>query len=469
MAAQTLQADAVVVGGGTGGYPTAIRLGQLGKKAILVEAGELGGVCLNVGCIPSKAIIHAADLYAKAAHSAEIGIEVGDARVNWPKMQSWKQGVVKKLTGGVGMLLKGNKVQVVRGRATLRKRGEVHVETAEGPVTIAAPAIVLATGSRPTELKAFPFDGKTVISSTEALSLAEIPKRLLVIGGGYIGLELGIAYRKLGSEVTVLEMMDQLLPGFDLELVNVLARKVKRLAIAVHLKTAAKSMELIDEGARVLADIGGKEQSFVADKVLVTVGRRPNSENLGLAELGVKVDGKGFIEVDAHRQTNVPGIYAVGDVAGEPMLAHKASKEGEVVAEVIAGHRAAFDVRAIPAVVFTDPQIATVGLSEAAAKAQGREVVSAKYPFAALGRALANAETEGFAKVISDKESGLLLGVQVIGYEIADLIAEAALALEMGADVGDLALTVHAHPTLAESLMEAAKLAIGEPIHVLPR
>jgi dihydrolipoamide dehydrogenase len=466
---QTLQADAVVIGAGPGGYVAAIRLAQLGKKTVVVEEREVGGVCLNVGCIPSKALIYAAERYAHALDSESFGITSSGVRLDWVKMQAFKNGVVKRLTTGVGSLLKGNKVELLRGHATIEAPGRYRVETQDGPVLVEAKDAIIATGSRPVELKTFPFDKETIVSSSGALSFPEVPKRLLVIGGGYIGLELGIAYRKLGSEVVVIEMMDQLLPGFDPEIVTVLARRVRRLGIQAHVKARAVSMEKGPEGARVVADVAGKEQIFVADKILVTVGRRPNTDGFGLAEAGVKLTEKGFIAIDPARRTNVPGIYAIGDVAGEPMLAHKASKEAEVAAEAIAGHKAAFDVKAIPAVVFTDPQIATVGLSEAEAKAQGRDVATAKFPFLALGRALAAGETDGFVKLVSDKTSGLLLGVQIIGSEASDLISEAALALEMGAEVGDLALTIHPHPTLPEAIMEAAKVAIGEAVHVLPR
>jgi dihydrolipoamide dehydrogenase len=465
---QTRQVDAIVIGAGTGGYPAAIRLGQLGKRVLIVEEKDIGGVCLNVGCIPSKALIYAADRYARSQEEA-MGIRAERVSLDWAKLLSWKAGVTRKLTDGVAGLLKASRAEVLHGRATLVRPGQVRVETQESPVTVEAPNTIVATGSRPMELKPFPFDGQLVVSSTEALSFPEIPKRLLVIGGGYIGLELGMAYRKLGSEVTVLEMLDQVLPGFDADVVAVVARKMKRMGIAVHVGARAKSLEKGKEGARVLCESGGKEQAFTADKVLVTVGRRPVTEGFGLAEAGVKLDAKGFVAVDASRQTSVRGIYAVGDVAGEPMLAHKAIKEAEVAAEAIAGKHAAFDVRAIPAVVFTDPQIAVVGLSEAQAKAQGHAAATAKVSFGAIGRALAAGETDGFAKVIFDQKSGLLLGAQIVGPEASDLIAECALALELGADVGDLALTIHAHPTLPEAIEEAAKVAIGEPVHVLPR
>jgi dihydrolipoamide dehydrogenase len=466
---QNLRADAVVIGAGPGGYACAIRLAQLGKKVIVIDAEHIGGVCLNVGCIPSKALIHGADEYRKVRESASIGVHASDVRLDWTAMQKWKDGVVSKLTGGVKTLLKGNKVEVLAGRASFTAPGKLLVAAKDGEVSVEAKDIVIATGSRPVELRGLAFDGRDIVSSTEALSFAEVPKRLVVIGGGYIGLELGIAYRKLGAHVTVIEMMDQLLPGFDTEVVGVLARKCKKLGIEAFLGARAKSVEKTKSGLAILADVGGKEQTFIADKLLVTVGRRPNSEGLGLDKAGVRTDAKGFIPVDAQRRTNVPGIYAIGDVAGEPMLAHKASKEAEVAAEVVAGHKSAFDVRAIPAVVFTDPQIATVGLDEAQARAQGHEVVVAKFPFGALGRALAVGETDGFAKLVSDKKTGLLLGAQIVGPEASDLIAECALALEMGAAVADLALTIHAHPTLAEGVMEAAKVAIGECVHQLPR
>lgn len=461
--------DALVIGAGPGGYVAAIRLAQLGKKVLLVEKASLGGVCLNVGCIPSKALITAAKTVEKLKKADTMGITVGSVSIDFPKMIGWKDGIVKKLTGGIGQLVKGNGGEVLTGTATFKGPKEVEVQTPDGLVTVHAENVIVATGSRPIEIPGFPFDGKRVISSTGALSLPEIPKRLVVIGGGYIGLELGMMYAKLGSAVTVVERMNQVLPGFDPEIAQLLMRQLKKLNVQVYLDTAAKGFVDGPEVARVQLDQNGKALEVEADRILVTVGRRPNSEGLGLEKAGIQIDAKGHVPTDRQMRTNVPHIFAIGDVAGQPMLAHKASKEAEVAAEVIAGHNAAMDVKAIPAVVFTDPEIGSVGLSEEAAKAEGFDVIVGKFPFAALGRAMTTGETDGFVKVVADKATQEVLGVHIVGPEASNLVAEAGLALEMGAFIDDLSLTVHAHPTLAEGLMEAAKAAVGEAIHALNR
>lgn len=461
--------DALVIGAGPGGYVAAIRLAQLGKKVLLVEKASLGGVCLNVGCIPSKALITAAKTVEKLKKAEVMGISVGSVSIDFPKMVGWKDGIVKKLTGGIGQLVKGNGGEVLIGTATFKSPKEIEVQTPDGPVTVHAEHVIVATGSRPIEIPGFAFDGKRVISSTGALSLPEVPRRLVVIGGGYIGLELGMMYAKLGSSVTVVERMDQVLPGFDPEIAQLLMRQLKKLNVQVFLGTAAKGFIDGPDAARVQLDQNGKPLEVEADRILVTVGRRPNSEGLGLENAGVAIDARGHVPTDLQMRTNVPHIFAIGDVAGQPMLAHKASKEAEVAAEVIAGHNALMDVKAIPAVVFTDPEIGSVGLSEAAAKAEGREVIVGKFPFAALGRAMTTGETDGFVKVVADKATQEVLGVHIVGPEASNLVAEAGLALEMGAFIDDLSLTVHAHPTLAEGLMEAAKAAVGEAIHALNR
>ena len=462
---------AIVIGGGPAGYVCGIRLGQLGVKAVVVEADELGGVCLNVGCIPSKALITASKWFEKTRTLAAMGIVVESARVDMAKMQSWKSGVVKKLTSGVGTLLKGNGTAVIKGRARITGPGAVEVARADGEtVALTAKAIVIATGSRPVAIPGFAFDNENVLDSTGGLDLAEVPKRVVVIGGGYIGLELGGTYARLGSKVTVVEMLDQLLTGFDTELIRPVERALKKAGAAILLKTKAQGWKKTDDG--LACDVQGPDgtvTSIACDKILVTVGRRPNSENLGLEAAGVTVGKGGFIPVDARRETNGKGIYAIGDVAGNPMLAHKGMKEGEVAAEVIAGHASAYDVRCVPAVVFTEPEIATAGLSEAEAKAAGRAVKVGKYPFAALGRAMTMAETDGFVRIVIDEKTKEILGVQVVGPEASELIAEAGLAIEMGAFADDVGLTIHAHPTLAEAMGEAAKAALGEAIHIVNR
>lgn len=462
---ETKKVDALVIGAGPGGYACAIRLGQLGMKTIVVEKENLGGVCLNVGCIPSKALINAAKTFEKAKSADKMGIVVESVHVDFPKMQAWKDGIVKKLTGGVGQLIKGNGAEHLKGVATFKSAKEVEVQTENGKVLVQADHVVIATGSRPIEIPGFAFGGP-VMSSTEALSLDHVPEKLLVIGGGYIGLELGSVYAKLGSDVTVVEAAGSLLPGVDPELVTVVERKLKAKGVKVH--TNAKALGYTQSGgkAQVKIDLAGKETVFEADKILVTVGRRPNSEGLGLEQIGVKVD-RGFVPVDKQLKTNVPGVYAIGDVAGQPMLAHKASMEAEVVAEVIAGKKAEVDVKTIPAVIFTDPEIATSGMTPAEAEAKGHDVIVGKFPFVASGRALTTGETEGFVKVIVDKGTHELLGFGIVGPSASDLIAEATLAIEMGAFVDDVSLTVHAHPTLPEALMEAVKHAVGEAVHTM--
>jgi dihydrolipoamide dehydrogenase len=461
--------DAVVIGAGPGGYVAAIRLAQLGKRTALVEREALGGVCLNWGCIPSKALIAAANLVEDVRGASARGI-VGDVRVDVAKLRAFKDGVVKKMTGGVGMLEKGNGVEVVRGTARFVAPGAVEVKGDGGePQRIEAAAFIVATGARPIEIPGFAFDGKDVWSAREAVDLPEVPGRLVCIGGGVIGMELGTVYAKLGAQVTFVEALPQILTGVDPEAVRLVQKGVRQRGGTVLVGAKAKGFTRKDGALAVQVEVDGAPRELACDRILVGVGFRPNSDGLGLAEVGVRIGPKGFVEVDDQLRTSVPSIFAIGDLAGPPFLAHKASREGEIAAEVIAGRRSARDWVAMPGAIFTDPEIGVVGLSEDEARARGQDPIVGKIAFGALGRAVAIDRAEGFVKVVADRESKLLLGVTICGPEAADLVAEAALALEMGAYLEDVALTVHAHPTLPEALMEACKLALGEPVHVLAR
>jgi len=469
---QTKRVEAVVIGAGPGGYVAAIRLAQLGVKTAIVEKGELGGVCLNVGCIPSKALIEASKKFSflKGDLSSTMGIQVSNPSIDFAKTQSWKASVVKKLTSGVGGLLKGNGVQIHQGTAQIKGPGQVLVTPQTGEATlIEFEKMILATGSRPIEIPGFSFDEQTILSSTGALALKKIPKRLVVIGGGYIGLEMGGVYARLGSQVTIVEMGDQILPGLASDLVQPVAKAFRKAGAEILTHSKALGYKRTRGICVVQVETRGQAKEIKADAVLVTVGRRPNSERLGLENVGIQVDASGKIPVSETMETAAPGIYAIGDLVDGPMLAHKASKEGEVAAEVIAGHASAMDVAAIPAVIFTDPEIATAGLSEAEAKSQGYQVKTGKFPFAANGRALTTGKADGFVRIISDKDSDVVLGAEIVGPQASDLIAEATLGLEMASFTADLGLTVHAHPTLSEGLMEAAAAVDGAAIHMLNR
>jgi dihydrolipoamide dehydrogenase len=395
-----------------------------------------------------------------------MGIQVGAPTLDMKALQAWKQTVVDKLTGGVRTLLKANKVAMLEGQATFVDAHTIDVATAKGVVRVEAENVVLATGSRPVEIPGFSFKDPRILDSTKALALTEVPKRLVVIGGGYIGLELGMMLAKVGTKVTVVEMLDSVLAGFDPEVVKLIARQLKKQGIEVFLKTKAKGWEEGDGGAVLTVETPEGEKKITTDQILVTVGRRPNSE--GLAPTGVKIE-KGFVVIDKQQKTNVPGVYAIGDVAGGALLAHKATHEGEICAEVIAGHPSSNDARTVPAVVFTDPEIATAGLMEHEARAQGYEVKIGKVPYAAIGRSITTGETDGFYKVILDAKDDQVLGITICGAHASDLISEGALAVEMCAQGLDLSLTIHPHPTFGEGVMEAAKAALGQAIHVANR
>ncbi|MGK5082065.1 dihydrolipoyl dehydrogenase [Bdellovibrionota bacterium FG-1] len=463
---QNMNVDVVILGAGPAGYVCAIRLAQLGKKVTVVERGEMGGVCLNVGCIPSKALITAGTLFERLKYSSEMGIEVTGAKVNMSKLIEWKSSVVKKLTSGVAGLLKANGCVVIQGDAKFTGPKALEVKTSEDVITLQFNQCVIATGSRPSSLPGFEVDQKRILDSTGALALTEIPKTLLCIGGGYIGLELGTFYAKVGTQVTVVEAGPGLLGGVDPELTKVVQKRLEKMGVKLKIGTGVKTQKAAKNGTEVCFSDGTSE---VFDKVLVTIGRTPNSDGLGFEKAGLKVDQRGFLTVDAQRRTSVPHLYAIGDIAGQPLLAHKGSKEGMVAAEAIAGKKVAYDVVAMPAVIFTDPEIATVGMTEAEAKVKGIQTRVGMFPMAANGRALSMNEPDGFVKMIGDAQTGRLLGVHIVGTEASNLIAEASLALEMGAMVEDLALTVHAHPTLPETLMEAAEATLGHAIHIFKR
>ncbi len=467
-----LNYDVCVIGSGPGGYVAAIRSAQLGLKTCVIEREKLGGVCLNVGCIPSKAMITASHFYHRLGHDAEtMGIKVGKVSLDMGTLVEWKQSVCDRMSNGVNQLLKGNSADIIFGDATFESKTVLVVKSKEKTEKIQAKSFVIATGSRPIEIPGFKFDEKTVMSSTGALDLKELPKKLAVIGGGYIGLEIAGYLSKLGTEVTVLEAnKDVLFGSADKECVQVVVRKIKKQGVKILTEAKAKSFVKKGSGVEVTVEVGGKEEVISADKILVTVGRKPNSDEMNLKGIGVALDERGFVKVNPKRQTNLPGIYAIGDIAGQPMLAHKASHEGVLVAEVIAGKNRAYDVKTVPAVIFTDPEIASAGMTEEECKAKGfTDLKIAKFPFAANGRAVSMMETDGFIKMIANAKNNLVLGVHIVGPEASNLISEAALAIEMGATLEDIALTIHPHPTLGEAMMEGAEATLGHAIHIIQK
>jgi dihydrolipoamide dehydrogenase len=457
----------LVIGAGPGGYVCAIRAGQLGVDTVIVEMAKPGGTCLNVGCIPSKALIHAADEFALATAMAvgtgHIGISVAEPKIDLARTVAWKDGIVGRLTSGVAGLLKKAGVKIVLGRAAFRDGKTVEVETETGQQLIRAENVVIATGSVSAELPALPFGGN-VISSTEALALAKVPGKLAVVGGGYIGLELGTAFAKMGAKVTIVEAMERILPQYDAELTRPVARRLGDLGITVLTSAKAKGLAA-KGGALVVERADGKEERIAADKVLVTVGRLPVTEGWGREELVLDMDGRS-IRIDEQCRTSMRGIYAIGDVTGEPMLAHRAMAQGEMVAEIVAGHRRAWDKRCIPAVCFTDPEIVSVGLSPEAARAAGKQVKVGQFPLSANGRAMTLGGEAGFVRVVGRADNHLVLGIQAVGTAVSELAAAFALAIEMGARLEDIAGTIHAHPTQGEGLQEAAFKALGLALHV---
>ncbi len=455
----------LVIGAGPGGYVTAIRAGQLGVDTVIVEKARPGGTCLNIGCIPSKALIHAAEDFhaAKAASlkATPYGLSLAAPEMDFAKTQDWKNGIVQRLTGGVAGLLKKARVKTVIGHARFRDGKTVEVETETGMQLIRAENVVIATGSVPVELPMLPFGGK-VLSSTEALALKEVPDTLAVIGAGYIGVELGTAFARLGAKVTLIEAQDRILPLYDAALVKPVETTLA--ALGIDMMTATRLKGPSPEGVTLtLAD--GTERSLAASHVLVTVGRRPLTEGWGREELELDMSGP-FLRVDDQCRTSMRGIYAIGDVTGEPMLAHRAMAQGEMVAEIIAGKRRSFDKRVIPAVCFSSPEIVSAGLSPEEAKAQGHDVVIGQFPFMANGRAMTLGSEEGFVRIVARADNHLVLGIQAVGGHVSEVSAAFALAIEMGARLEDVAGTVHAHPTLSEAFPEAAMAALGHGLHM---
>lgn len=460
--------DVLVIGGGPGGYVAAIRAGQLGLDTTLVEADQVGGVCLNRGCIPSKALISASDVAHEAANAEELGI-TADPSVDLGRMVEWKQGVVDKLTGGVEHLLEANGVTVMSGRAEFADEDRARVVSqgeGEGAETVEFEHAILATGSRPIEIPGFEYGEGPVIDSAAALELDEVPDRLVVVGAGYIGMELSTVFAKLGSDVTVVEMLDDVLPGYESDVARYVKRRADGLGIDFHFGQRASEWQGTDDGyVCITEDEDGTTYEHPADTVLVAVGRAPVTDTLNLDAVDLEPNEDGFLETDDQCRTAVEHVFAVGDVAGEPMLAHKAMYEGEVAAEVIDGEPVGLDAQAIPAAVFTDPEIATVGLTEAEAAEAGYEPLVGRFQLGASGRALTTNHAEGFVRVVADAESHFLVGAQIVGPEASELVAELALAIEMGARLEDVAGTVHTHPTLAESTREATLAALGRAVH----
>ncbi len=458
-----------IIGAGPAGYVCAIRLAQLGQQVTVIEKEFIGGTCLNVGCIPSKAMIAAGSLLDKIGHASAMGISAEGVKLDIEKLVSWKASVVAKLTGGIGTLLKMHKVKVLTGTGTIKSKTSVEVVGPAGKEMLNVDDIVIATGSIPIEIKGFAFDEDEVWSSTGGLRPKTVPGHLVVIGGGYIGLELGMMYRKLGSEVTVVEFTKGALPGQDRDCVKVIERSLKKMKIKLRTESQALSYKREGGKSHVQIKTPKGEETIVCDQILSTVGRRPFSEGLGLENAGLVTDKRGFLAVDKQMRTSVPNIYAVGDIAGQPMLAHKGSKEGLVAAAVIAGQAEEYDVRCVPAVIFTSPEMASVGLSADECAEKGLEVKEGQFPFAASGRAMSLMETDGFCKIIADAKTDEILGVHMVGPEVTELIAEAALAIEMGATTEDLARTIHAHPTLPEVMMEAAEAVHGMAVHIFQK
>jgi dihydrolipoamide dehydrogenase len=457
-----IHAEVVVLGAGPGGYTAAFRAADLGKKVVLIERyATLGGVCLNVGCIPSKALLHAAKVITEAEDVESHGIVFGKPQIDINKLRTWKESVIGKLTKGLKALAKQRKVEVVHGTGKFATPRLIQVETADGRKTVSFDHCIIATGSSVARIPGFPYDDPRLIDSTGALQLQDVPEHLLIIGGGIIGLEMATVYSALGSKISVVEWMDQLIPGADPDLVKPLHRRIKKRYEAIYLKTKVTRIEANESGLTVTFEGENAPEPQTYDRILMAVGRRPNGRNIGAENIGIHVDERGFIPVDQQLRTNLPHIFAIGDIVGEPMLAHKATYEGKLAAEIIAGHKTIFDARTIPSVAYTDPEIAWMGLTEKEAIKQGIDYEKASFPWAASGRAISMAREEGLTQLLLDKQTRRILGAGMVGINAGELIAETVLALEMGADMEDISLTIHPHPTLSETVLFAAEMAEG--------
>jgi dihydrolipoamide dehydrogenase len=457
-----IHAQVVVLGSGPGGYTAAFRAADLGLQVVLIERYDsLGGVCLNVGCIPSKALLHAARVISEAEEMSEFGVAFSKPKIEVDKLRGWKNSIVERLTRGLGGLAKQRKVQVVRGTGEFVSPHMIEVESADGIKKVSFDSAIIAAGSQVTRIPGFPYDDPRLMDSTDALKLTELPKRMLVIGGGIIGLEMATVYDALGTKISVVEMESGLIPGADRDLIRPLQKRLENRYDQIYLKTKVSALSAQKNGLKATFEGDNAPDPQVYDRVLLAVGRRPNGHLIGAKSAGVHVDERGFVPVDDQMRTNVSNIYAIGDIVGEPMLAHKATHEGKLAAEVIAGHKRAFDARTIPSVAYTDPEVAWMGLTETQAKAKGVAFEKAVFPWAASGRALATARDEGMTKLLFDKTSKRLLGAGMVGPNAGELIAETVLALEMGADAEDIGLTIHPHPTLSETIFFAAEIAEG--------
>ena len=464
-----MHAQTVVLGSGPGGYTAAFRAADLGQQVIMIERhARIGGVCLNVGCIPSKALLHTAQIINEAAEMGDHGVTFAKPDIDIRKIESWKNSIVDKLTGGLKALAKQRKVDIVQGEASFTSSHTLQVDTLDGIKTISFDNCIVAAGSRVTKIPVFPNEDPRMMDSTDALDLENIPKKLLVIGGGIIGLEMATVYNALGSDITVVELQDNLIPGADKDIVKPLLKRVQRQYKAIYLNTKVTSISAQKQGLKVSFEGKDAPDTAVFDKILVAVGRIPNGKLINAEAAGIVVNDHGFIEVDAQMRSNVPHIYAIGDIVGQPMLAHKAVHEAKVAAEVIVGLKSAFDPMTIPSVAYTDPEVAWMGKSEAQAKAEGIAYVKGAFPWAASGRSLCIGRDEGLTKALFDKETGRLIGAGIVGPNAGELIAEAVLALEMGADAEDIGMTIHPHPTLSETLGFAAEMAEGNITDLMP-